>query len=237
MPAISLGAAYFANRSAKKQSQQSQQKLDTTTTALQGSAKDLSDTGTNLIGQGKNISAPGFNNLGAAAGYYSPIVQGSRASIQQSLAPERSLVSDYYRGATKGLERSGMTGGSKDLATAELARDKAAKLSGLAPAARRDAAQGLAGVGSQQVQAGLATTGQGVNAKQTGASVLSPVYAGQNYRAAGDMDYYRQTGQGIGGMLFDTLKAGSGTKKSPLPSSPSTSGFPGFAQSVMPNRP
>ena len=160
----------------------------------------------------------------------------------QALAPERASITDIYRGAGKSLEQSGVRGGARELAEAELSRDRAGKLAGLAPTARMGAAAAMTGIGGTQLQAGQQASGMGVQAKQAGGSLLSSMYGLQNQRAYLDAQNAQQLTQGMGGMLFDALKAGSGKKSSgssPLASSsaPSMGGFAPYAPTVPMVRP
>jgi hypothetical protein len=186
------------------------------------------------------MTRQGGQAMGQAAAYYSPLVSGSRGAINQTLAPERASITDIYRGASKSLDRAGVRGGSRDLAEAELARDRAGKLSTLAPAARMGAAEALGGLGATQTQAGLQTTGQGVGAKSAGMQGLSSIYGPQANRAWLEAQNAQETNKGMGGMIFDALKAGSGKKGGkvvPTGGAPTLGGFAPYAPTVPMNRP
>jgi hypothetical protein len=247
-PAISLGTQLFASRRANKAQTAATQALG----QLRGAAGDLSATGGGLLESGRRLLAGGAGAigrgtqfLGQAAGYYAPILAGNRASIASSLAPERGQITDIYRGASRGLDRSGIRGADRELAEAELTRQKAGQLAGLAPLARAGAAQALTGIGAQEQGTGLGLTsagtnlsGQGVSAKSAGTSALSAALGVAQGRANVERGHEMGIGQATGGLLFDALKSQGGRKATPTPAAaPGFGSFVGYAPTVPMYRP
>jgi hypothetical protein len=219
VPAISLGAQYFLNRGANKRTNTA---LDTATKGLQGTATDLGQFGTKLGQQAGGFLGDAQKFLGQAgtaynqtANYFSPMLSGSRSAINQALAPERGQITDTYRGAEKALDASGMRGGMRDLARAELNRDRAGKLSLLGPSARAAAANGMMQVGGAQsqlgaTQAGTATNlfGQAAASKQGATNAYATLFGGANQQAALAQPGKEKAGGAIGSMIFDAVKSG-----------------------------
>lgn len=193
--------------------------MDTTNAALGTLATGRESAGRALESEGQGARQLGTGWMGQAAGYYMPLVSGARGGMSAALAPERGQITDIYRGARKGLDRSGMVGPGRDVAEAELARDQAGKLAGLAPAARAGAAAALAGMGGQQVGAGLQLSGLGGQA--AGQALGARQAQGNNTLGAAGLLQHRadqergraaDTGMAAGGFLFDALQAQRGKK-------------------------
>ena len=223
IPAISLGAQHFLNRGANRRAQ----------TALTSSTKGLQDSAGSLAGTGARLGqqAGGFINnaqsafrsaapaYDAAAAYYTPLASGSRGAMDQALAPDRAAVTDTYRGASNALNASGVRGGSRDLATAELNRDRAGRLALLAPAARANAAAALPGIaagrtqlGAAQGGVGTALSGQSIAAQTGAAGAQSNLFAGAHQTQALLRPGQEGANSAIGGMIFDALRSQGGRK-------------------------
>lgn len=232
VPAISMGAQYFMNRGQNKRTNTA---LDASTTGLQGSATDLSKFGDTLggkaggfLGDAQKSFGAANQSFGAANNYFSPVLNGGRAAIDQTLAPERAMITDTYRGADKALD--GMRGGTRDLAKAELNRDRAGKLALLGPAARANAADATMKLGGMQSQNAATQAGTGGNlmGQAAGAKIGSSNAYGQLFSGANQQSYINQQNgkegsHAIGNMIFDAVKskkpkAGGGLATGPAPS-------------------
>lgn len=231
VPAISLGAQWFMNRGANKRINQG---LDTATKGLQTSGSDLSKFGDTLASTGaplldqsqKSLTQAGgaYNQVGS---YLSPILSGSRGAVNQALAPDLAAITETYRGAGKAVEQSGMRGGTRDLANAELNRDRAGKLALLPSQARASAATGMMDVGSGQAgvgatQAGAASNlfGNATAAKQGATGAYGTLFHGANQQQALMQQRTMGSGNAIGSMIFDAVKSkgskgGGGTGGTP----------------------
>lgn len=173
-----------------------------------------------MLGQSqKSLSAAGgaYDQVGS---YLSPILSGSRGAVNQALAPDLAAITETYRGAGKALEQSGMRGGTRELATAELNRDRAGKLALLPSQARASAASammdvgtGHAGVGATQAGAAGNLFNAATHAKTGTTNAYGTLFHGANQQQ--DLLQRRTQGSGsaIGSMIFDAVKSRGGKSK------------------------
>jgi len=112
-----------------------------------------------LRGVGTDLTGSGQENLGRASSFYNKILGGDRAAQNQLLAPEIAGITDVYRGAERNLTRSGVRGGARDVASAELGRDRASRISGLIPGLRPQAAQAVGQLGQFSTATGTQALG------------------------------------------------------------------------------
>jgi hypothetical protein len=169
--------------------------------ALQGAqsaAGNLTQQGNALIGQGVPM-------LGQAGNYWQTLLSGNRAAMAQATAGPRAALTDVYRGAESNLERSGIRGAARDVASAELGRDRAGQIARLTTGVQPGAAHALAGVGSQLLGTGAPMLGQagGIWGNLLGAGFDNRQYA----RGEGE-----KGGKAIGGLIFDILQGTLGKK-------------------------
>ena len=99
-----------------------------------------------LAGQAAGLGAP---NIGAAANFYQTMLRGDRASMALATAGPRAAITDTYRGAARGLQRSGLRGAVRDMATADLARQQSSDVSKLVTGVQPAAADALNSLGQQ----------------------------------------------------------------------------------------
>lgn len=160
--AIQAGSAIYSHYKNKKANAATQ-----ANTAAQGAAagQQFGAAGP-LLQQGTGLAQQGQGTLGAAGSYYKNIL-GSRTAATHALAPEMSSALDFYKGG-QGRIQNTMRGGARDVASAELERQKVGQLANMLPTARANAAQGATAVGGAQTGAGSALIGQGSNAAATG---------------------------------------------------------------------
>ena len=144
----SVIAAKRAQSAASKRSKEEQDAL----AGASGAAGSMGQQGSQLLGQGGGY-------LGQAGNYYSTLLGGNRAQMAQATAGPRAALTDVYRGAERGLERSGVRGAARDVATAELGRERASRISSLVTGVQPAAAAGLAGLGGQALSAGSSLSG------------------------------------------------------------------------------
>ena len=161
----------------------------------------------NVSNQAGFLSGVGNPLLSKASSYYQTLLGNSRSGIQTLLAPETNQIADTYRGAKAGLAQSGMRGGAKDMATANLNRDEAGAVAGLAPAAKASALSGAQGLG----------LGASQGAQQGYASLLGPAESQYQFGVK-ESDL---TGQGLGSFFAQLLqsfgKGGGGLNTTPVP--------------------
>ena len=124
--------------------------------------------------------------------------------MAQATAGPRAAITDIYRGAERGLERSNVRGAQRDVAKSELNRGRASQIAGLTTGVQPMAAQALAGLGGSQSELGGRMMGQGGNIFNSllGQGTANRVYA----RGEG-----AQSGQNWGSLIFDMI-SGYGKK-------------------------
>lgn len=147
---------------------------------LLGNSNLLKAAGTGLLGEGADMRSAGmatFNKANAdmniPMNYYRTIAGGSRGSMQAAMAPEVGAITSAYRGAESALDRGPARGAMRDVAGADIAREKAGKISGLALATRGNAMQSLAGLAGQQQGMGLQIAGMGQQNSAMGIGALT----------------------------------------------------------------
>ncbi len=168
---------------------------------LQGAAGQLSTQGGSLIGQGTPLT-------GQAANYWSTLLRGDRAAMSQATAGPRGAITDIYRGAESNLERSGVRGASRDVAKAELGRDRAGRIAGLTTGVQPFAAQQLGEIGESQTRTGASMLSQSGN---IWGNLLGEGFRNRTYgREEGE-----KFGGSMGGLLFDILSGTIGKMGGP----------------------
>ncbi len=186
--ATAVSTGYDAYKSHKAGQQQK---------ALLGQTTGLAQQQAN---QGRQLFNFGMPLLGQSADYYSRILTGDRGAMRSALAPETGAIRDTYTGAQRNLERSGIVGAQKDVASADLARQEAGQLGGLFPAARRSAAEALTGLGGTGVSGGVgATAGAG--------SLFNSLLSGQRLQGQADYEHSMAAGENWGNILVDFYRA------------------------------
>ena len=215
----SLLGGWLSGRHAKKAAAQRSPEEMQALAGAQGAATGLGTLGQQGFQQGTAAFGQGLGNLGQAGNYWQTLLGGNRAAMAQATAGPRGAITDQYRGAERGLERSGVRGGVRDLAMAELSRDRAGKIAGLTTGVQPGAAQQLAGIGGDIGQLGLGMAGLGAQATGGAGSLWSHLLgagAGNRYQA-------NEAGQAAaapwGSIFFDLLSGMfKGGGKSPLKS-------------------
>lgn len=179
--------------------------------------------------QGANLTAAGMPAVNGASTYWQTLLNGNRAAMRGAVAGPTAAITDQYRGAQRGLERSGVQGGVKDLAKAEMGRDQASKIAGLTTGVQPQAADELGRLGTT-------LTGQGTAAYHSAGGIYDSLL-GQGYK---NRVYAREEGEkagsSLGSLIFDILngtgkqiagKGGSGTFQNDKPLAGGT-GLPSF---------
>lgn len=203
IPWIAKGASLLGGWLAGRHAQNSaMQRTPEEMAALQGAQSSA----TQLNRQGSILSGTGLPAVQKSLGYYQTLLGGNRAQMAQATAAPRAAITDTYRGAARSLEQSGVRGGARDMATEELARDKAGKIAGLTSGVQPYAAGAMADIGSNLVGQGTSAYGR---AASTWASLLGEGFANRKYgREEGE-----KAGTSIGSLLFDILSGTFGGKK------------------------
>ena len=207
-PAIMLGssiAGHFVGKKAQKSAMQRTPEELAALTGATGAAGQLRQTGGELITSGRET-------LAGPRGYWQKLLGGNRAAMAQAVAGPRAALTDVYRGAERGLERSGVRGAQRDVATAELGRDRASRIAGLTTGVQPFAAQALTDIGGTELGYGAPMLGE-----------AGGIF--QNLLGMGAANRYYGRGQGkeasekFGNLLFDMLSGIKWPQKR-LPSRP-----------------
>lgn len=151
-----------------------------------------------LVDTGRQLSQFAQPLLGKAASYYQTILGGSRSAQNQLLQPEIAQITDTYRGAERNLSRSGVRGAQRDVATAELGRDRAGHIAGLIPGLRPGAAGAL-------TQMGQTATSQGIGATSSGVGGFSSLLSGSQRGRQLQHQIGSDFGEGLGGITADIM--------------------------------
>jgi hypothetical protein len=198
--------ARHAQSSAMKRSPEEQTAL----TGAQGSATGLQQGGQSLVKQGQSTVESGLNTLQQPTNYWSKLLGGNRASMAQATAAPRGAITDIYRGAERGVERSGVRGAARDVQKGELNRQRAGQIAGLTTGVQPAAAESLANIGAGTASLGGQLSGQGGSMMGAGGNIFSNLLGqGQANRQYGRAEG-EKAGGGIGSFLFDIIRGISG---------------------------
>lgn len=167
-------------------------------TGLQGTAGQLGQAGSRFLQQGQPLTTQ-------ASDYWSTLLSGNRAQMALATAAPRAAISDVYRGAESHLERSGVRGASRDVAKAELGRERASKIAGLTTGVQPFAAQqvGELGFDASRMGAGMLGASGGIFSDLLGRGFQNRVYG----RGEGE-----KAGTQWGSLIFDLLSGYGKTK-------------------------
>lgn len=203
----SLFGGLFGKKSAKKTEQ-----IASTPTAEERSAEaGASGAAGKLGGMGSTLYSQGAGSLGTYESYLRTMMgKGGRGAMESATAPAKESIEDLYGGAGRSLEGSYIRGGTRDLAKAEIDREKYGKIARLTAGVQPQAAAALGDVGKFQTATGVGATGQagglydrllGKGLQSRGLGLSGRLQAEQ---ARG------KTGGDIGSMLFSLLASGAG---------------------------
>lgn len=161
-----------------------------------------------LTQQGQTLTNLGLPALNQSTDYYQTLLRGSRPAMAVATAGPRAAINDQYRGAERGLERSGLRGATRDLAAAELNRQRAGQVAGLTTGVQPYAADALN-------RTGMGLVGQGTSALSSVGNIWSDLL-GQGARnrmyARGEGENF---GKSMGSLIFDILSGTIGKSKAP----------------------
>lgn len=203
-----IGSALLGRRAAKQQFQRSPEE--------QNYLSQTGQAGQTLLGQGQQLFNLGTPGIQASQDYFGKLLSGNRAAQAQAVGSGVANLTDVYRGAARGVGRSGLVGSARDMALADLNRDRAGATARLVSGIQPMAAQQLA-------QTGLGTVGAAIG-PTLGASNIFGQLAGEarsqreNANAA-----QAQAGKSAGAMIFDMLQGNLGQRGSKR-SAPSLTG-------------
>lgn len=178
--ASQLISGYMAKRAQDDAMQRSPEEL----AALSGA----NATAGQLTGLGGDLATGGQQNTAAASQFFNTLLHGSRSQMSQATAGPRGAITDVYSGAERGLERSGVRGAEKDVASGELQRQKAGQIAGLTTGVQPGAANALSQIGGQQSSTAGSLFGNAGNiyARLLGEANANRLYADQQGMIAGN---------------------------------------------------
>lgn len=145
--------------------------------------------------QSRTLFRSGMPLLNSASAYYTRLLHGDRGAMTTALQPEITSITELYRGAGKNLDRN-PAGPSRDLARAELNRQRVGQIGSLFPAARRGAAEGVANLGQIMLSGGQGAT-------NVFSQLMSGLRADRQFGAAQN----EKLGEALGPILVDLYKA------------------------------
>lgn len=184
---------------------------------ITGAAGNLNQAGAQLGQVGGGLVQAGQQALRGPTNYYQTLLRGSRPAMAQAVAAPTAAITETYRGAERGLERSGIRGAAKDVASADLNRQRASQIAGLTTGVQPAAADALAGLGGQQL-------GLGIGAQQAAGGMYGQagnLYGGLLRSGTENRQYGRQegaqAGQQWGGLIFDLINMIPGRRSAGAP--------------------
>lgn len=157
--AIMAGGAIISHFANKKATADAQKRSPEEATALAGGQ---GAAGTE-VGKGTEALETGAETQKPATSYFDTLLHGNRAQQAQATAAPTARLTDVYSGAERGLEHSGVRGAAKDVASANLTRDKASGIAGLVTGVQPAAASALTSIGQVQQQRGAGMVAAGGN--------------------------------------------------------------------------
>ncbi|HEX5579104.1 MAG TPA: hypothetical protein VFY43_05500 [Candidatus Limnocylindria bacterium] len=175
-------AGKIATGMAQKRSPEEQAAL----TGAQGAAGNLGQYGNEAWRSGREtLQAPGQ--------YFKTLLSGNRAAMSQAIAGPAAQLTGNYRGAARALDQQGVRGAARDVAVADLNRDRVSKIAGLTTGMQPYAAEQLKSLGETQ---------QALAPGMLGTS--GSIYSGLLGQGANNRAYARQEGEktakAIGGL-------------------------------------
>lgn len=157
--AIMAGGAIISHFAAKKATSDAMQRSPEELAAQGGAsagAASLQKSGTEGIATGAETQKP-------ATSYFDTLLRGNRAQQAQATAAPTARITDVYSGAERGLEKSGVRGAARDVASADLTRNKAGAIAGLVSGVQPAAANALTSIGQTQQAQGASMVASGNN--------------------------------------------------------------------------
>lgn len=140
------------------------------------------DTADRLNAQGGAVAQVGQQALGQSTNYYARLLNGDRAAMTGALTPEIGATNAVYAGANRSLDRA-PAGAGRDVARAELGRERAGKIGSLVSGVRPMAAEAMTGIGQNALQLGF-------GARQAAGGIYAQLLQGLN--AKRDLDMRQQ---------------------------------------------
>jgi hypothetical protein len=100
---------------------------------------------------GQQALTEGRDYLQKPAHYFETLLGGNRAAMAQAVAAPTAQISANYRGSERALNQAGVRGAARDVAVADLNRQRASQIAGLTTGVQPYAAEQLAGLGQNMM--------------------------------------------------------------------------------------
>jgi len=148
--------------------------------------------------EGQTLASKGQSDIAPVLQYFKQLMSGDSGQILAATQPERSRVIDQYDAARKSAGAFTPRGGGQASTQQESRAREASDLANITAGARKDAAQGLAAIGTHEQDTGLAMQQQ---AQQQLAQLLGPTLQQNQNDTASTV----QTYMGIAAMIAAVL--------------------------------
>jgi hypothetical protein len=149
IPLIAQGVGMWAGgKAAKKAQAAAAQRSPEEIAAIQG-GMGVGDQASKAASEAIGASKPYMKQAG---NYYSTLLRGNRAQMSQAVSPYAAQIGQNFAGANRGLEQMGVRGAARDVARADLNRQRAQQISGLTTGMQPAAAEALGRLGISGMQ-------------------------------------------------------------------------------------
>lgn len=214
MPWILKGGAALGGMLMSKKSQSNAMKRSpeeqTSLTGAQNAGANMQQSGAGMVTSGAGNVNAGVDTMQKPTDYFTKLLGGNRAAMAQATAGSKGAITDTYRGAENALNKSGVRGAQRDVAKADLNRDRASKIAGLTTGVQPGAAQQLGALGEARAGVGTNQASTGANMQANAGNIFTNLLG----QGADNRAYARSegadTGKKFGGFLFDMLKGVKG---------------------------
>jgi hypothetical protein len=139
-----VGGIYAGKAMTKSAAQRSPEELAALANSNKAAA-GMNDAGNEMLSESRPY-------MRKAGGYYSTLLGGNRAAMQQATAAPRAMLQEQLRGQEGKLATSGIRGAARDVIGGQMSRDNAGKVAGLTTGVQPYAAEQLAKLGTDQAQ-------------------------------------------------------------------------------------
>ncbi len=140
--------SHYAAKSAAAQAAKLSPAEQTAQGGAQTGAAKLQSSGSAQLDTGAETQKPATN-------YYDTLLHGNRAEMAGATAAPKAQLTDVYAGAQRNLDQTGVRGAQKDVASADLNKNRAAGIASLVTGVQPAAAGALTSIGqTQQAQGG-----------------------------------------------------------------------------------
>jgi hypothetical protein len=207
-----LGGQFMANKAASSAQKNAMQR----TPEELGLIRSQTATSDALRKQGGELFQTAMPGVQSSLNYYQTLLNGNRQARTNAVAPEAGDQAQAFQGSEGAIKRN-LTGGERDQALAENARQRAGAISRLTTGVRPAAASGIAGLAPGLINSG--TSAEGGSANIVGNLLGNETSNRQDANAYG-FQAGQNTAAGIGALVSQILGTFGKGNKSNLVSRP-----------------